>query len=532
MPKSQQLTVGGKTFAVSNVEKVYFPGSGFKKGEALAFYSEIAGTVLPHLKNRPLTLKRYPDGVTGEPFYEKNAPAHTPAWVKTFAVPRSEGGTIRYILCNDLATLLWTTNLGDIEKHVLLARTPTLGCPTAMVFDLDPGDGVGILECGRVALRLKATLDALGLQSFVKVSGSKGLHLSVPLNGTATYEVTQPFAKAIAELVQRETPALVVSDMAKARRHGKVLIDWSQNSDFKTTVCVYAMRAKADGPFISMPLAWDELTKAVRAAADKRLSFTPAQAVERIGQVGDLFAPVLILKQKLPPAFTKALAAGPTPKLANWQRNRRSNDTSVERYAAKRDHTKTPEPAGTTGTKSKHRTGVHRYVIQKHDASHLHFDWRLEMEGVLRSWAVPKGPPTELHQARLAMHVEDHPMAYENFEGAIPKGNYGGGTVMVWDRGEYEDLTGDPAAAYHAGKMHLVMRGVKLKGEWILLKDKRDEGDRWLLIKAGEPMVPLSAKAEDQSVLSHRTMKAIAKAKDATWQDDVKKSARRPARNA
>ena len=452
MARSQMIDVGGRTFPVTNTDKVYFPGSGFTKGEVLAFYSQIAETILPHLKNRPLTLKRYADGITGEPFYEKNAPAHTPAWVKRFAVPRSSGGDINYILCNDRATLLWTANLGDIEKHVLLARAPNLDRPTALVFDLDPGEGVGIIECGRVAQRLKGAFDALGLQSFVKVSGSKGLHLSVPLNVNVTYAVTQPFAKAIAELVQRETPALVVSDMTRAKRRGKVLIDWSQNSDFKTTVCVYAMRAREGGPFVSMPVTWDELAKALRAGAEKRLMFTPAQAAKRIGQIGDLFAPVLTLKQKLPPSFLKALAAGPAPKLSKWQRNRQSADPSVHPYAAKRDHTRTPEPAFTAAAKKRRKTGTHRFVIQKHEASHLHYDWRLEMEGVLRSWAVPKGPPTELRQARLAMHVEDHPLAYENFEGTIPVGNYGAGTVMVWDRGEYEDLTGDPAAAYHAGK--------------------------------------------------------------------------------
>ncbi len=246
MAKQQQLVkVGDRELAISNVDKVFFPETGFRKGDLIGFYTEIAGAILPHLRDRPLTLKRYPEGTSGEHFYEKNAPKYTPNWVKRFAVPRSEGGPdIQYVLCNDLPTLVWATNLADIEKHVLLARAPELNHPTSVVFDLDPGEPAGLLECGVVALHLKELFERWGLTSFVKVSGSKGLHLSVPLNSGATYELTQPFAKTVAELVVQQMPKQVVSEMAKTLRTGKVLIDWSQNSDFKTTVCVYSLRAK------------------------------------------------------------------------------------------------------------------------------------------------------------------------------------------------------------------------------------------------------------------------------------------------
>ena len=338
------------------------------------------------------------------------------------------------------------TNLGDIEKHVLLARVPDVNWPTSIVFDLDPGEPAGILECGEVALHLKKVFEGLGLETFVKVSGSKGLHLAVPLNTPVTYEATQPFAKAIAELVTQQLPDRAVSEMAKTLRRGKVLIDWSQNSDFKTTVCVYAMRAKREEPFISMPITWQELARAVKRGDEKALFFTAAAAVKRIKRLGDLFAPVLKLKQKLPATFTRALAAGPTPKLSSWPRNRsrsgQDHDKSLREYAAKRDHTRTPEPAARPVAAGERKKGIHRFVIQKHAASHLHYDWRLEMQGVLRSWAVPKGPPTKPKEARLAMHVEDHPLDYADFEGTIPPENYGAGTVMVWDQGEYEDLDG------------------------------------------------------------------------------------------
>ncbi len=533
MAKRQQIIeVGERELTVSNLEKIYYPGSGFTKGEVIAFYSEIAEVILPHLRDRPLTMKRYPDGVDGEHFYEKNAPKHTPPWVKTFSVPRSEdGGEINYILCNDRATLLWATNLGDIEKHVLLARAPELNHPTAIVFDLDPGPPAGLLDCAEVALHLRKIFAQWDLEAFVKVSGSKGLHLSVPLNGDAPYEWAQPFAKTVAELVAHEMPKRVVSEMAKTLRAGKVLIDWSQNSDFKTTVCVYSMRAKGAEPLISMPITWEELARAVKRGEEKPLIFTAKKAVKRVAKMGDLFAPVLKLKQELPAAFTKALAAGPPPKLSRWPRNTKASeakphDKSLREYEAKRDLTRTPEPGARALPNEKKTRGPHRFVIQKHAASHLHYDWRLEMEGVLRSWAVPKGPPTELRETRLAMHVEDHPLAYEKFEGTIPPGNYGAGTVMVWDYGVYQDITGNDAAAFHAGKMHIVMEGQKLRGEWILVKDKREpESNRWLLIKAGESMKPFSTKIDDTSAISKRSMGAIAKANDAQWQSNRPASA-------
>ncbi|MBA2270973.1 MAG: hypothetical protein H0W20_10310 [Chthoniobacterales bacterium] len=518
MTKKQQIEVDGRELIISNVEKVYYPETGFTKGEVISYYTAMADVILPHLRDRPLTLKRYPEGVTGEHFYEKNAPKYKPDWVKTFAVPRSEGGPdIKYVLCNDRATLLWATNLADIEKHVLLARAPDLHQPTSIVFDLDPGEPAGVLDCAEIALHLKKLLATWGLGSFVKVSGSKGLHMTVPLNNGLPYEVTQPFAKTVAELLARQMPKRVVSEMAKSIRGGKVLIDWSQNSDFKTTVCVYAMRAKGAEPFISMPVTWEDLKRAVKRKDEKALFFSPAAAVKRIEKVGDLFAPVLKLKQQLPGEFTKALASGPAPKLSTWPKNR---DKSLREYVAKRDFTRTAEPTPHV-VKSAESEKPRRFVIQKHAASHLHYDWRLEMQGVLRSWAVPKGPPTQLREARLAMHVEDHPLDYERFEGTIPRGNYGAGTVMVWDYGEYQDITGNPAAAFHAGKMHIVMLGKKLKGEWILVKDSREpESNKWLLIKAGESMPAISPKVDDTSAISRRSMAAIAKANDAQWQSN------------
>ncbi|MGI8437291.1 MAG: non-homologous end-joining DNA ligase, partial [Chthoniobacterales bacterium] len=350
MKKQERVEVDGRALTFTNTDKIYFPESGFTKGELIGFYDDIAEIILPHLQDRPLTMKRFPEGIAGDFFYEKNAPKHTPDWVETFAVPRTEeSGEINYILCNDRATLLWTANLADIEKHVLLARAPELNQPTSVVFDLDPGPPAGVIECGQVALHLKALFAAWGLESFVKVSGSKGLHLSVPLNSGATYEMTQPFAKAVAELGAQQLPRLVVSTMAKRVRDGKVLVDWSQNSDFKTTVAVYAVRAKGGRPFVSLPITWKELERAVKRKDEASLFFTPAAARKRIKKSGDLFAPVLTLEQKLPAAFTKALASGPPPKLSRWPKNSKKtssprDDKSLRGYTAKRDFKHTAEP--------------------------------------------------------------------------------------------------------------------------------------------------------------------------------------------
>ncbi|MFL6568758.1 MAG: non-homologous end-joining DNA ligase, partial [Chthoniobacterales bacterium] len=421
MRKQQQhVKVDERELTISNVEKVYYPESGFTKGEVVAFYSEIADAILPHLRDRPLTLKRYPEGIGGDHFYEKNAPKYKPDWVKTFAVSRTEReGEINYVLCNDRATLIWATNLADIEKHVLLARAPDLDRPTSIVFDLDPGEPANMIDCGEIALHLRKLFATWGLETFVKVSGSKGLHLSVPLNCDTTYDVTQPFAKTVAELVAHQMPKRVVSEMAKSIRGGKVFIDWSQNSDFKTTVCVYSMRAKSAEPFISMPLTWNELERAVKRKDEKRLMFRAEYAIKRISKEGDLFAPVLKLKQEVPAAFTKALAAGGPVKLSRWPRNEKPStkprSLDMRAYEAKRKFNETPEPAPHVAPNESKRTEPHRFVIQKHEASHLHYDFRLEMQGVLRSWAVPKGPPTELRESRLAMQTEDHPIEYGSF---------------------------------------------------------------------------------------------------------------------
>jgi bifunctional non-homologous end joining protein LigD len=297
--RKHHLDIDGRPLALSNLEKVLYP-SGFTKGQVIDFYVRISDHLLPHLAARPITLKRFPDGVRAAHFYEKDAPRHTPDWVHTFDVPRRDGRPIRYILIDDLATLVWSANLANLELHPFLHRAPHIDRPDSVAFDLDPGEGTDLLTCGRVAFWLKEVFDAAGLESFAKVSGSKGMQVYVPLHTAVTYEKTQNFAKSLAERLQREHPDAVVSDMAKARRAGKVLIDWSQNSDFKTTVSVYSLRAKRDEPYVSMPVGWDELRRAVRKGDAAPLTFTPDAALARLAKKGDLWSGLLTLKQKLP----------------------------------------------------------------------------------------------------------------------------------------------------------------------------------------------------------------------------------------
>ncbi|MGI8965367.1 MAG: non-homologous end-joining DNA ligase, partial [Limisphaerales bacterium] len=259
MRQTSELEVDGKRLQVSNLEKVLYPKTGFTKGQVIDYYIKISPALLPHLENRPLTLKRYPNGVEQPFFYEKKCPSHRPGWVKTAAV-WSEGNqdNINFCLANDLSALVWAANLADLELHTFLSRKPKFQTPTMVVFDLDPGPPATIVECCQVALWFKEILDDMKLKSFPKTSGSKGLQIYIPLNTPATFDLTKTFAKKLAEQLERDHPELVVSKMAKILRQGKVLVDWSQNDDHKTTICVYSLRAK-EKPTVSTPVSWNEV---------------------------------------------------------------------------------------------------------------------------------------------------------------------------------------------------------------------------------------------------------------------------------
>jgi bifunctional non-homologous end joining protein LigD len=299
-PKRVEVEVAGRSLSLSNLGKVLYPAAGFTKGHVIDYYTRIAPAVLPHLRGRPLTLKRYPNGVDGGHFYEKQCPGHRPGWVQTAAIPiRTDGRVIDFCLAQDLPTLVWLANLADLELHTSLARAVDVRAPTILAFDLDPGPPATIVECSRVALALREVFAHLGLEAFPKTSGSKGMQVYVPLNTPTTYDRTKPFALAIAQLLERRHPELVVSDMKKSLRGGKVFVDWSQNDEHKTTVCVYSLRAR-ERPTVSTPLLWEEVEAVLDSGDPEELAFTSDDVLARVAEHGDLFGLVEELEQRLP----------------------------------------------------------------------------------------------------------------------------------------------------------------------------------------------------------------------------------------
>jgi len=300
MRNKAELVVKGKKLSVSNLDKVLYPKVGFTKGQVIDYYIRIAPVLLPHLRDRPLTMKRYPNGVDKEFFYEKNCPTHRPKWVKTAKV-WSEGNKriMDYCLAQDLPTLVWAANLADLELHTSLAKKSNVARPTMMVFDLDPGAPADIVQCCQVGLWLRDLLGKMKLKSFAKTSGSKGLQIYAPLNTPVTFDRTKDLSRALAQLLEGEHGNLVTSNMSKAVRKGKVFVDWSQNDEHKTTICVYSLRAKEE-PTVSTPVTWEEVENCLKKKKADLLKFRCEKTLQRMDKMGDLFAPVEKLKQTLP----------------------------------------------------------------------------------------------------------------------------------------------------------------------------------------------------------------------------------------
>jgi bifunctional non-homologous end joining protein LigD len=295
--QGETINVGGRKLAFSNLQKPLYP-SGFTKGEMIDYYGRVADAMLPLLKGRAVTLKRYPNG-TGAPFFfEKRCPPHKPDWVKTADVVGTTG-TVNHCVINDVATLLWAANLAAIEIHVPMALADRPARPTAMVFDLDPGEPATLINCIRLGMQLRKLLQTHGLECFPKTSGSKGLHVYVPLNSPATFEQTKTFARSVADQLVKQNPDTVTAVMSKAQRTGKIFVDWSQNDPHKTTVCAYSLRARS-APSVSTPVTWDELKIAERKNSMEKLNFTPAAVVRRLASGRNGFEQISVLKQKLP----------------------------------------------------------------------------------------------------------------------------------------------------------------------------------------------------------------------------------------
>ncbi len=303
MGETRQVEVDGKELRLTNLDKVLYPETGFTKGEMVDYYAKVAPAIVPHLSGRAVTLRRFPEGVDDldAAFFEKRCPKHRPKWVKTAKVqagPRA--GVIEFCVCDSLPTLIWMAQLAALELHPSLSKSRAPKRPTVLAFDLDPGPPADIVDCSRVALRLRNLLAQLDLECFAKTSGSKGMQLYVPLNTKTTYEETRPFAQAIAQIAAKQSPENVLAKMGKKTdRSGKVLIDWYQNNERKTTISVYSLRAR-ERPTCSTPVTWDEVEAAADSGKGDRLVFETVDVLKRLDEHGDLFAPVLELEQELP----------------------------------------------------------------------------------------------------------------------------------------------------------------------------------------------------------------------------------------
>lgn len=431
----ERVRVDGRELVVTNLDKVMYPETGTTKADVLAYYAAVAPVLIPAAMNRPATRKRWVNGVgtaqaPGEMFFQKNLDHSTPGWIPRASITHKDR-SIQYPLVNDPATLTWLAQIGSLEIHVPQWRVDSHGnamAPDRLVLDLDPGEGAGLAECVEVAMLARSILQDVGLDPVPVTSGSKGIHLYAALDGTQSSDQISDFAHELARALEADHPELAVSDMKKALRAGKVLVDWSQNNAAKTTIVPYSLRGRLH-PTVAAPRTWRELG----AASLHQLDYQ--EVLKRVKAGKDPFAAISGGKTAGDPA-----AGGLAERPSGGPGDGGHTDPRLESYRAKRDAAATPEPFTAERYRAEPDAGTRReaFVIQEHHASRLHFDLRLERDGVLVSWALPKGVPTSKTKNHLAVQTEDHPMDYLDFEGTIPKGQYGAGTMSIWDRGYYE----------------------------------------------------------------------------------------------
>ncbi|WP_431218270.1 ATP-dependent DNA ligase [Leifsonia xyli] len=413
-PDTEVVDIDGHRLKLTNLDKVMYPETGTTKADIFGYYNAVADVMIPHVRDRIATRKRWVHGVgtpddPGQVFFQKDLDAaSTPDWVEQSPVAHSSG-TKTYPLVNDRATLIWLAQIASLEIHVPQWRVGTDGerrNPDRLVLDLDPGEGVTLADCAEVARFARGILTGMGLDPLPVTSGSKGIHLYAALDGSQTSDQVSAVAHELARALEADHPDLIVSDMKKSLRTGKVLVDWSQNNGSKTTIAPYSLRGRFE-PTVAAPRTWDELDEPGLRHLDYR------EVVERVSRMGDPLA---------------GLSSGHGTAHA-------SEPDRLSTYRSMRDATKTPEPV--PAERPEAREG-RSFVIQEHHARRLHWDFRLEHDGVLVSWALPKGTPTDPKQNHLAVHTEDHPLEYGTFAGDIPHGEYGAGHVDIWDHGDYE----------------------------------------------------------------------------------------------
>ncbi|MDT0171177.1 ATP-dependent DNA ligase [Pseudarthrobacter sp. BRE9] len=431
-PSRERVRVAGRELTLTNLDKIIFPETGTTKADVLAYYAAVAHVLIPAAANRPATRKRWVNGVgtadkPGEVFFQKDLEDSAPGWLPRAAITHKDR-TIHYPMVNDAATLTWFGQINSLEIHVPQWRVDSHGNqlnPDRLVLDLDPGEGAGLPECREVALLARSILEDVGLDPVPVTSGSKGIHLYAALDGTQTSEQISAFARELARALEADHPDLAVSDMKKSLRKGKVLVDWSQNNAAKTTVVPYSLRGRPT-PLVAAPRTWRE----IESPGLKHLDYH--EVLRRVGDGKDPFAAVVNAAGGAADGASAGAAEDASDVGPDQGKAPHGDDPRLGKYRSMRDPKATPEPfAGIPA-------GGNSFVIQEHHASRLHYDLRLEHEGVLASWALPKGIPESGTKNHLAVQTEDHPMDYLTFHGTIPKGQYGAGVMTIWDTGTYE----------------------------------------------------------------------------------------------
>jgi bifunctional non-homologous end joining protein LigD len=471
----------GADVRIRNVEKLFWAPEGYTKGDLVTYYANIAPTILPYLRDRPLTLKRMPEGADGAHFYAKQAPNHTPGWVATApVVSRDSGKTVDYLLAQDRATLLWLANLGCIEMHVWHGQVGAIGCPDYAFFDLDPFE-VDFAVVRDVALLVKTVLDGLGLRGYPRTSGATGMQVMVPIEPRYTADQVREWVGRACRLINRADPERTTMEWEIAKRTGKVFLDHNMNTEGKNIVSAWSVRPERAAP-VATPVTWEEV-----AADIVPTDFTIATIWQRLETVGDLGTPVLERGQDLHAAMA-ALGMDPDADEGRIGHEVRLPPPAerLQRYAGMRDFTVTPEPGPAPPDDDEGARPVpgvgDRFVLQHHLATRLHHDLRFERHGTAPSWALPKGLPDVPGVKHLAVQTEDHPVSYMTFEGEIPAGEYGAGPVRIWDSGTYEALE------WRDGKVTFRLSGQRHRGEWHLFRvGGAQDPSEWMVVRADEP---------------------------------------------
>lgn len=496
------VDIDGHRLALTNLRKVLYPATGTTKADVIGYFAEIAHVLLPHVTGRPVTRKRWPNGVDTTPFFHKDLPRGTPDWVTRCTIEHSDGPK-QYPVVGSPATLAWLGQIAALELHVpqwlcssrAADGTETgadddpltigVGRPDRLVLDLDPGPGVELTQCAQVARWVR---DRLGDAVVVPVtSGSKGIHLYTHLDGALDSAGASALAKELAEALERDHPDLVTSRMTKALRPGRVFIDWSQNSAAKTTIAPYSLRGR-DAPWVAAPRTWAELADPdlrqldyrevldlLAGGPDPMAGLEDGTGVDPQTRGGPRRPSRSASQSRSPSGPRPQPGSGPDAGAASGTPSPRPDGADpdgrrLDRYRAKRSADRTPEPVPARGPLP--AGSGDSFVIQEHHARRLHYDLRLERGGVLVSWAVPKGIPETTTANRLAVHTEDHPLEYATFSGDIPAGEYGGGHMEIWDSGTYV------TEKWRDSEVIVVLRGQRARGRYALI---RTGGDQWLL---------------------------------------------------